>query len=75
MGTHPAVTAKECIRVLGRLGFQFDRSTGSHRAFVRPGHRYTVIVPYHGGRTLPRKTFRSILHQAGVSPEEFFALL
>lgn len=64
------------VQVLQRAGFVVDRVVGSHHVMVYPGDpRRTVVVPVHGGRDLKPGTLRSILRQAGFSPEEFTKLL
>jgi predicted RNA binding protein YcfA (HicA-like mRNA interferase family) len=64
------------VQVLQRAGFVIDRIVGSHHVMVYPGDpTRTVVVPVHAGRDLKPGTFRSILRQAGFSPEEFSKLL
>jgi predicted RNA binding protein YcfA (HicA-like mRNA interferase family) len=64
------------VQVLQRAGFVVDRIVGSHHVMVYPGDpTRTVVVPVHAGRDLKPGTFRSILRQAGFSPEEFSKLL
>ncbi|MBI2923069.1 MAG: type II toxin-antitoxin system HicA family toxin [Planctomycetes bacterium] len=53
-----------------RLGFVFDRGRGSHRVYVRPDGR-RVVIPFHGGRTIPAGTLRSIIEDLGISVEQF----
>lgn len=66
---------REVMRRLLRAGFVEHSQRGSHVKFVRmvsAGAR-VVIVPRHG-REIPVGTLRSILHQAGMTPEEFARL-
>lgn len=62
--------AHELIRKLKALGARVDAShgKGSHVA-VRLGGRVT-FVPVHGKRELPPGTFRAILRQLGLRPDE-----
>jgi len=60
---------REVLRVLKRLGFVEKRQTGSHRILRHPDGRQ-VVVPMHP-KELPMGTFRRILKQAGLTPEEF----
>lgn len=70
----PGVTARQVLAALRRAGFVLDRSKGSHHLLIGPsGHR--VVVPVHGGRDVPAGTLRSILRQAGLTVEQFQALL
>ena len=75
-GRLPVVSGRRVVQVLQRAGFVIDRIVGSHHVMVYPGDpTRTVVVPVHAGRDLRPGTFRSILRQAGFSPEEFSKLL
>jgi len=65
------VSGAEAIRALHRLGFQLMRQTGSHARLAKEGQR--VTAPLHAA-VVPG-TLRSILRQAGISPEDFLAAL
>jgi predicted RNA binding protein YcfA (HicA-like mRNA interferase family) len=60
------------ITVLGRAGFIAVSVRGSHQK-ARHADGRTVIVPLH--RELARGTLASILRQAGLTVDEFRALL
>jgi predicted RNA binding protein YcfA (HicA-like mRNA interferase family) len=62
---------REVKRKLEAAGFKEVSSKGSHVKFAREtdGGTYTAIVPQH--REVPVGTLRSILKQAGISPDEF----
>ncbi len=64
--------AREIIRKLERAGFTFRRQKGSHARYVHPDGRGTT-VPMHAG-DVPVPALRTILHQAGLSPEEWETL-
>lgn len=52
------------------------RITGSHHVMRKPGVPTSkVIIPVHGAKDVPPGTLRSILAQAGMTVEEFMALL
>ena len=70
----PACTPTDVIRALGRAGFFLDHSTGSHRFFRHPSRPGIVTVPFHR-KDLKRGTLKAILEQAGLSAEQFIALL
>lgn len=72
MGRLPAVRARDIVRALGKAGFRPDRQKGSH-LLLRHGP-LRVTIPMHGG-DLKRGTVRSILEQAGITDDEFLALL
>lgn len=54
MASDPAVSGKEAVRVLEKLGFQLDRVEGSHHMLVKSGVPRTVVVPVHGSHGLPK---------------------
>lgn len=70
----PAVTAKQLVRIVERLGFEFRRQTGSHAIYVRPSDHARVVIPMHSGN-LKRKTLRGILADIKVSPDRLRELL
>jgi predicted RNA binding protein YcfA (HicA-like mRNA interferase family) len=71
----PVVSGPEAVRALRRAGLAFDRQSGGHVILVHPSSQQTVAVPIHGGRDLKPGTLRGILRDAGLTVEEFVALL
>jgi predicted RNA binding protein YcfA (HicA-like mRNA interferase family) len=69
----PLVSGRTCQRALERLGFRPVRQIGSHIVLRRDDPFNQLVVPDH--RTLDRGTLRSILRSAGITPEQFRALL
>ena len=65
------VSATEAIRALERLGFVQIRQRGSHIILKKqtPEGEVGCVVPVH--HQLAIGTLRSILRQAGITPEEF----
>jgi predicted RNA binding protein YcfA (HicA-like mRNA interferase family) len=71
----PAVTSLEVIEVLEKMGFRFNRQAGSsHAIYFRDHDKKRTTVPTHSGKTVKRKTLKSILSDAGLTVEEFKAL-
>lgn len=71
----PALTAREAIRALERAGFVVSRQAGSHcRLIHTTDPTRKITVPVHSG-DLKRGTLRAIIAQAGLTVEEFIALL
>ena len=71
----PALTPRKVIAALKRAGFFVHHQTGSHRLLKHPDNpRLRVTVPYHN-KDLKLGTLRSIIRQAGMTPEEFLDLL
>jgi len=73
MTSLPQISGRECVAALGKKGFQFKRQNGSHIILRREQPFAQVVVPDH--KELDRGTLRGILRQAGLSIEEFIALL
>ena len=42
---------------------------------IKEGHPYTVVVPVHGSRPLPKGTLASIIRQSRVRKKQFFAAI
>ena len=65
---------REVKRKLEAAGFVEVSSKGSHVKFAKTTRSgtYTAIVPQH--REVSVGTLRSILKQAGISPDEFESL-
>ncbi len=59
------------LKVLEQKGFFFVSQTGSHAKYRKKGSpALTVIVPIHG-KEIPHGTFRSIVRQAKLLPDDF----
>jgi predicted RNA binding protein YcfA (HicA-like mRNA interferase family) len=67
----PRISGDEPVRALQRLGFQVARQRGSHIVLRRGSSG--CVVPNH--RELKVGTLAGVLRQAGVSIEEFIAVL
>lgn len=65
------VNGHEAARALRRAGYETLRQTGSHLV-MRKGGR-TVVVPQH--KPIKPGTLKGIIEQAGLTVEEFIALL
>ncbi|MBO0906462.1 type II toxin-antitoxin system HicA family toxin [Jiella sonneratiae] len=64
------------MRALKGAGFTLHHVTGSHHVMERVAPvRRAVVVPVHGNRDIPIGTLRAIIKQAGMSEEDFIALL
>lgn len=78
MSSHrlPVVSGKAVVRALQRAGFVLDRVKGSHHAMIHRGPPFRLVsVPVHGNTPLTVGTFSEILERAGLTVEEFMALL
>jgi len=77
MSTHfPAVTSKQIIRVLEKLGFVLLRQSGSsHAIYKRALDNRRTVVPVHSGVILKRRTLKSILKDADLTLDKLRELL
>ena len=74
MSRLPVVSGREAVKAFGKLGYRFDRQNGSHiilRQDASPFRRLTV--PDH--KTVAKGTLRALIREAGLTVEEFAALL
>lgn len=67
-------SALECIKALEKAGFRQRRQKGSHLILVRDDPFAMTVVPVHK-KKLRAGTLRDIISPAGMTVEEFVALL
>ena len=67
----PRVTGRELVHALQRLGWVIVVQRGSHVQLKHPHRGGRVTVPVHAGETIGPGLLRSILAQAGLTPNEF----
>lgn len=73
MTSLPRVSGRESAKALAKKGFYLKRQHGSHMILRRDSPFAQLVVPDH--KELDRGTLRAIIRQAGLSVEEFAALL
>ena len=73
MAKLPVVSGADAVCAFERDGWQVDRQQGSHVILLKAGHIASLSVPQH--RELAPGTLRSLIRVAGVTVEEFVALL
>ena len=70
----PLLSGKEVCKALAKIDYRVDHQTGSH--FIlrneKPPYR-RLTVPNH--KEIAKGTLRAIMRQAGLTLEEFIALL
>lgn len=74
MSVLPRVSGREVVRALQGIGYARDRQRGGHivlRQTVPPHRRITV--PDH--KEVAKGTLRAVIRQAGLTVDEFKALL
>jgi predicted RNA binding protein YcfA (HicA-like mRNA interferase family) len=73
MSKLPVVSGRQCIKALKKIGFYEDHYTGDHVIMRRDDPKTTLSVPNH--KELKKGTLRAIIRQAGLTVDEFTALL
>ena len=74
MSILPRVSGREVVKALLKVGYEQDRQRGSHiilRQVAAPHRR--LVVPDH--KEVAKGTLRAIIRQAGLTVDEFKALL
>jgi len=70
----PVLSGRQVVKALRKIGYEFDHQRGSHIVLrqTEPPHR-RLTVPDHD--EIAKGTLRALLRQAGLTVEEFRALL
>jgi len=70
----PALSGREVVKALRKIGYELDRQHGSHMILRQADPPFRrLVVPDH--KELRRGTLRAIIRQAGLSVPEFLELL
>jgi predicted RNA binding protein YcfA (HicA-like mRNA interferase family) len=74
MAKLPRMSGRECARTLQKVGFRFIRQgKGDHMIYRRDEPLAQVSIPDH--RELHAGTLRGIITDAGLTVDQFLALL
>ena len=73
MAALPPVSGDRAVRVFQKAGWIKDRQRGSHVILIKPGHAASLSVPQH--REVAPGTLRALIRAAGMSVDEFVALM
>ncbi len=73
MGRLANISGKEAARAFEKAGWQAMGQVGSHLVMVKPGVRVNLSVPQH--KELSVRTLRALIRHAGMTVEEFLALV
>jgi predicted RNA binding protein YcfA (HicA-like mRNA interferase family) len=65
----PAITGKQLIKSLKKIGFEVVRSKGSHHFLQHSDGRRTV-VPVHTGETIGRGLLAQIMRDCEMTSED-----
>ncbi len=68
----PVISGDEFAKATRKIGYVWDHTEGSHMILLNPSGR-RLSVPRH--RELGRGLLRALIHDAGLSREEFTKLL
>jgi len=71
----PRTTGEKVVGALKKAGFTVVGIRGSHHYLYHPQRDVIVTIPVHSGRILAPRTLKTILFQAGITVDEFQALL
>jgi len=69
----PVVSGAQAVRAFERAGWVIARRKGSHVILKKPGTFHTLSVPDHD--ELDPGTLRALIRKAGLTVDEFSALL
>lgn len=72
MASLPVISGREAVKAFQKLGFVFHHQRASHIILYHSNGRH-LSVPDHG--ELDRGTLRALIRGAGITVEEFVALL
>ena len=69
----PVISGRQARRAFERAGWRFDRQRGSHMVLTKENVLVNLSVPDH--RELDRGLLRGLIRDAGMTVEQFVALL
>ncbi len=73
MAQLPVISGVKVVRALKEAGWRQDRQRGSHVVMLKPGCNVSLSVPQH--REIAPGTLRALIRSAGMTADEFVALL
>ncbi len=74
MSKLPVVSGDELVKILKKVGYEFDHQRGSHIIMRQVNSPYRrITVPRH--KEIAKGTLRSIIREIGISVEEFTTLI
>ena len=73
MARLPVVSGADAVKAFEHAGWRKDRQRGSHVVLLKASEIASLSVPQH--RELAPGTLRSLIRNAGMTVEEFVALL
>jgi predicted RNA binding protein YcfA (HicA-like mRNA interferase family) len=73
LGTLANISSADAIKVFEQLGWVLDRQRGSHLIMVKSGPNKSLSIPQR--REMPKGTLRALIRDAGITVDDFLALL
>lgn len=73
MGRLANISGKKAARAFEKAGWQRLGQVGSHLVMIKPGVPVNLSIPQH--RELSVGTLRALIRNAGLTLDEFLALL
>ena len=67
------ISGKEAARAFEKAGWHVMGQVGSHLVMTKPGERVNLSIPQH--KELSVGTLRALVRHAGMTVDEFLALL
>ena len=68
----PVISGDDFVRAVRQIGYQWDHTEGSHMILLHPS-KGRLSVPRH--KELGRGLLRALIRDAGLTRDEFVALL
>lgn len=75
MSEIPRITGAEAVRAFEKADFVVVRTNGSHQIMKKAGHKNRLSIPVHSGRNVGIGLLKAQIEAAGLTIEEFKALL
>lgn len=73
MGRLANISGKEAAKAFQKAGWQPLGQVGSHLVMIKPGMRVNLSIPQH--KELSVGTLRALIRHAGMTVDEFLAML
>jgi predicted RNA binding protein YcfA (HicA-like mRNA interferase family) len=73
MAKLPPVRWRDAVKAFGKAGWQHDRTRSSHYIMIRADQPGLLSIPMHN--PIKRGTLRKLIHDAGLTVDQFVSLL
>lgn len=71
----PRVTGRQAVAAFRKAGYELDRMSGSHHILRHPQKKERLSIPVHKGRNVGVGLLSRQIKVAGLTVEQFTALL